>query len=262
MSSRQPRIVSMSHLSSERLAALSDSEPTRLEAEHLAECVACGRERVAHQRLLATAAAEQRRLAPPLTEWTSIAGRLAAEGLLVPDGKRAEPGRAESSAGTPSRMMASVGARRLMRIAAALALTTGGVLAGRASAGATLLPASIGPSSAFRDSEPALDDGALAGYASTGEALVALTDAQREYHRASAFLAAHDTASHGIDESDRYRARLAALDQLAETSRQALYAAPADPVLNQYYLSALGAREATIRQIGRALPVGMRLTRF
>lgn len=260
MSYRQPRIVSMSHLSSERLAALSDDEPTRLEAEHLAECAACGRERVAHQRLLATAAAEQRRLAPPLTEWTSIASRLEAEGLLVPDGARDEA--AGSSVGGPSRLVASAAARRLMRLAAALALTTGGVLAGRASAGAPILPASITSSVALRDSEPTLDDGALAGYASTGEALVALTDAQREYHRASAFLAAHDTASHGADESDRYRARLAALDQLAETSRQALYAAPADPVLNQYYLSALGAREATIRQIGRALPVGMRLTRF
>jgi len=33
-------------------------------------------------------------------------------------------------------------------------------------------------------------------------------------------------------------------------------------VLNQYYLSTLGAREVTLRQLGSVLPPGTRLTRF
>ena len=53
-----------------------------------------------------------------------------------------------------------------------------------------------------------------------------------------------------------------ALDRMAETSRQALSVAPADPVLNQYYLSTLGAREVTLRQLGSVLPPGTRLSRF
>ncbi len=53
-----------------------------------------------------------------------------------------------------------------------------------------------------------------------------------------------------------FRTRLAALDEMAETSRQALSVAPADPVLNQYYLSTLGAREVTLRQLGSVLTAG------
>ena len=54
----------------------------------------------------------------------------------------------------------------------------------------------------------------------------------------------------------------AALDEMAETSRLALSAAPADPVLNQYYISTLGAREVTLRQLGSVLTPGKRLSRF
>ena len=64
-------------------------------------------------------------------------------------------------------------------------------------------------------------------------------------------------------DADRvYRTRLAALDEMAEASLQALAAAPADPVINQYYLSTLGAREVTLRQLGSVLTPRKRLSRF
>lgn len=259
MSSRPQPIVIMLHLPSERLAALADEEPTPLEAEHLVACASCATECAAHQRLLATATAERHRLAPPLTQWEAIATRLRAEGVLVPAGLVTRDDAPVAFSTVRRRASAT---RWVVRAAAALALMTGGVLAGRASAGVPMLPPGLVASGAGVDAEAADDSSAASAYASTGEALVALTNAQREYHRAAAFLAAHDTTSRGAESPDRYRTRLAALDQLAETSRQALYEAPADPVLNQYYLSALGAREATIRQMGRALPVGLRLSRF
>ena len=45
----------MSHLSTERLAALGDEEPTASESAHLAACADCARERVAYRRLVAMA---------------------------------------------------------------------------------------------------------------------------------------------------------------------------------------------------------------
>ena len=41
----------MSHLSTERLAALADEEPTAPEAAHLAACGECSRERAAYRTL-------------------------------------------------------------------------------------------------------------------------------------------------------------------------------------------------------------------
>ena len=61
---------------------------------------------------------------------------------------------------------------------------------------------------------------------------------------------------------DSYEARLAALDEIAATTRAALYRAPQDPLLNQYYLTTLGAREATLREIGAAMPTSRRLERY
>jgi len=44
--------------------------------------------------------------------------------------------------------------------------------------------------------------------------------------------------------------------------RQALREAPQDPVINQYYQATVGAREATLRQLGTTLPAGAKLNRF
>jgi hypothetical protein len=43
--------------------------------------------------------------------------------------------------------------------------------------------------------------------------------------------------------------RLAALEGIVVTTRAALEAAPADPVINNYHLAAMGQREALLRQL-------------
>ena len=69
----------MSHLSTERLAALGDEEPTAVEAAHLAACADCARERSAYRTLVAMARTERDAIGIPLTRWESIAGAMAAE---------------------------------------------------------------------------------------------------------------------------------------------------------------------------------------
>jgi hypothetical protein len=251
MGSGQTGIVNMLHLSTERLAALADDTPTAVETEHLAVCAECAAERVAYQRLVAGAEEERRRIAPPLTSWDALAAELRAERLL----------------GTPEERAAANRRRSMLRIAgraaAGLLLVVGGAIGGRVSVGASPLPRF--PFGMGSTAVAEIDDGTRGdtlAFSSMDHALAALSASQREYQRAVNYLAAHDTTVHGDDAFQVYRTRLAALDDMAERSRQALYQAPQDPVINQYYLSTLGAREATLRQMGAAMPSGTRLTRF
>src|SRR5690349_12367859 len=85
------RIVHMLHLDIDRLAELADSEPTSVEAAHLALCDACRREREAHRQLLVLAAADRDRLAPPVTQWESLAAQPRHEGLLTGGGAPLAP---------------------------------------------------------------------------------------------------------------------------------------------------------------------------
>src|ERR671915_2256679 len=93
---RRPRRTSkepnMLHLSSERLAALADSEPTPLEADHLASCAACARERAANRSLLMMARAEREQLGMPLTRWDSLAPELHRAGLVAANALMSDPG--------------------------------------------------------------------------------------------------------------------------------------------------------------------------
>jgi hypothetical protein len=59
-----------------------------------------------------------------------------------------------------------------------------------------------------------------------------------------------------------YRSRLAALDRVISASREAMREAPHDPVINGYYLTTIGQREATLRQLNTALPASLRLNDF
>jgi hypothetical protein len=59
----------------------------------------------------------------------------------------------------------------------------------------------------------------------------------------------------GRDAAMLYQARLDVLDQAVAATRAALYRAPQDPVLNQYYLTTLGARDLTLQQMGQVVPV-------
>lgn len=234
----------MSHLSTDRLAATADDTPTAAEATHLAGCWDCRAEVSAYRRLARLSA-----MAPiptePLTAWSELAPQLRAEGIIV-DAVRLERRR-------PTSQVSQVSQAWVMRAAAGLALLVGGALLGRATA----------------DTPVALDPATIAtartapAFQSADEALTVLTSSQQQYQRAAAFLASQDTTSRfiGMNE-DSYTARLAALDEIAAAARSALFRSPQDPMLNQYYLTTLGAREATLRQIGASAPETRRLERY
>jgi hypothetical protein len=258
----------MLHLSSERLAELADGEPTIAEAEHLAACAICATERSAHQRLLTLASDERGRIAPPLTDWGTLSARLRDEEIIAPVGTTVAATRIVSLvAPRPHRRAWLAG----LRVAAGIVFALGFGALGRLSANAAATPSqaelkSIAQRIAGNADEilPPLrnltDDGSAFG--SVEDALASLEDAQRKYDRAVAFIAAHDSTQHSPEAGEVFRTRLAALDEMAETSRLALSEAPTDPVLNQYYLSTLGAREVTLRQLGSVLTDGKRLSRF
>src|SRR5688500_8741129 len=129
----------MLHLSSERLAELADGEPTVAEAEHLAACAICATERGAHQRLLSLAGDERSRIAPTLTDWTTLSARLRDDGILVAAG--------ESTATMDAVVVPFVAPRRHrgawlagLRVAAGIVLALGFGAPGRVSAGASATP--------------------------------------------------------------------------------------------------------------------------
>jgi len=255
----------MLHLSSERLAELADGEPTVAEAEHLAACAICATERSAHQRLLTMASDVRDRTAEPLTDWPTLAAKLREQSII-------------SDAPVPTAVV-PIGVaprrhRRLwlagLRVAAGLVFAAGFGALGRMSAGARPAPSgkevvALGDR-LFRNSAKAVIPqnpfDQASPFPDVESALATLESSQRNYDRAVAFLAAHDSTVQSPDAGDMYRTRLAALDEMAETSRQALATAPTDLVLNQYYLSTLGAREVTLRQLGSVLTPGKRLSRF
>ena len=259
----------MLHLSSERLAELADGEPTIAEAEHLAACAICATERSAHQRLLTLASDERDRIAPPLTDWGSLSARLREEQIIATDGTavvEAPTTIVPFVAPRPHRRVWLAG----LRVAAGLVFALGFGALGRMSANASPAPSSGELKSlatqimggAADDLLPPMLGNDQSAFGTVDEALASLEDAQRKYDRAVAFIAAHDSTESSPEAGDVYRTRLAALDEMAETSRLALSVAPADPVLNQYYISTLGAREVTLRQLGSVLTPGKRLSRF
>ncbi len=197
-------------------------------------------------------ARERERGAPPLTDWDSLSVRLRAEGLIR-----------DSSV---SRFTSS----RWMQVAAGLALAVGGAAAGRASAGASLMPdrsATVAQSAASSAPQPANTSFASstndAQFKSPEEAWDVLNRAGEEYQRASAYLSASNTEVPMPSSPSQYRTRLAALDGVMSEIRGAMKEAPQDPVINQYYLTTVSAREATLRQLGTTLrPAGVSLSRF
>lgn len=231
----------MSHISPERLAALVDETAMPDEASHLAECAECTDELSAHRRLVRLALAEASREGPPLNDWAALGAMLKAEGIVS----------------TMPMASARVGRDQwVMRIAAGLVLVAGSALAGRWSAGVDF-PAA--PQQAASTAPAA----AAPVFASPQAAMQVLTSSQQQYSDAAAYLAAQDTTSHFIGLNvNTYRARLTALDNIVASTRTALYQAPQDPVLNQYYLSAMAAREATLKQYEAALPAKQALERY
>lgn len=235
----------MLHLHTERLAALGDDVPTPDEAAHLAVCADCARERRAYQALVAMAHAEREPFGLPLTRWDAIAAGLASQPPLehaAPRTRRSKP--------------------RLLQIAAGLLLVAGGAMAGRVSAGAGPLPnrSLAGTTPSSRSTAQLSSDSAA--FASVDDARERMQQSEMIYQQASAFLARYDTNSATGGSPIAVRSRLVALDQMISTQREAMRQAPHDPVINGYYLTTLGQREATLRQLNSALPASLRVNSF
>jgi hypothetical protein len=79
---------------------------------------------------------------------------------------------------------------------------------------------------------------------------------------ADAALAGGADAAADVADPERLRERVAALDAVLPRVRAAARRAPEDPAVNQLYLTAYDAREAALRELGRALPDGARLTGY
>ena len=165
-----------------------------------------------------------------------------------------------------------------MQVAAALLLVAGGAAIGRVTASprartanttqSSISPNLTGQTAAIASSSPVENASLTAAstttpeFKSPEEAWATLNRAGEEYQRASAYLSASNNEVPMPKDPDTYRTRLAALDNVMTEMRAALHEAPHDPVINQYYLATVGAREATLRQLGTTLPAGMKLNRF
>jgi hypothetical protein len=199
-------------------------------------------------------ALERARGEPPLTNWDSIASELRSQGII-----RQQP------------FMSRFNSRSWMQIAAALALVAGGLAIGRYTAKpnqSTVAASSPAPASPIAGNTTAQNvsntaAATAAEFKSADEAWEVLNRAGEEYQRASAYLSASNTEVPMPTNPSQYRTRLAALDGVMTEIRGALKEAPEDPVINQYYLATVGAREATLRQLGTTLrPAGVSLNRF
>jgi hypothetical protein len=254
----------MSHLSTERLAALGDEEPTAAEAAHLATCADCARERAAYRSLVAMAHAERDAIGIPLTRWDSIASVLASEPLSA-----APAVRSISAVGT-TRARSVRFLRTSVRAAAGLLLLAGGAMVGRVSAGAPPLPVgaarSDAPSQRVADANARISAAARerdsVTFASVEDARSAQLRSESVYQQAAAFLAEHDSVSGSDYNPEMVKSRLAALDQMISTTRAAMREAPHDPVINGYYLTTVGQREVALRQLNTALPASLRSNSF
>jgi hypothetical protein len=225
----------MSHLSIERLAALADEQPTADELAHLSQCAACARERDAHRSLLAMAGSEREAMGLPLTRWDTLSERLRSEGLVA-----VRPVRRASNWG--------------LQAAAALLLVAGGVALGRATTSEPVIPGTAVTAAKT-------DGDTLRSFASVEEALRWREIYSTGYQRTVAYLAANDSGSRGQTPAVM-RARLAVMDQVSKTLKDALLDAPSDPVINDFYLNSFGQREATLRQLNNVLPQNVRLNSF
>lgn len=170
-------------------------------------------------------------------------GRLSAEIPL--------PGRAESSADAPGLLTGTSGA---------------GEAAFAAAGAGTSVEPGAGDAASARGREVLTMDGTIllvsdAPFASVAEAGRVLARAQRDYQRAAAYLAEHDSSA-AVGDTRVLRARLAALEAMMPQVREALAETPQDPVLNQVYLTTYDVRESTLRQLGRVLPVGAQLNGY
>lgn len=219
---------------------------------------------LSEQALDALITREQTRIVAPLTEWRNLSMSLRQEGLIHDAaGARSQPEREYTGEPTQRGSWLHTTGRWTMRIAASAVLVGAGVVAGRGMTfGQDLInQIQLAVSDSTSGHGSSVHIGAKT-FSSQLDARKTLLRAQTDYQRAAAFLAASDTGSRIAGDPDTYRDRLAGLDGVTNASLTALKDSPQDPLLNQYYLSAAAAREATIQQLGNSLPVGAKMVRF
>lgn len=219
----------MSHLTLEALARLVDEPAGEAERAHLASCAVC-REELDALREQTEALAALPKMVPAPDTWRDLRARLRED----PFGERRPVwGVARGRSGA-------------LRAAAAvfLFLAGGGLgyaVRGEVPAGAAASPATVSPTG---EAMAGLVDSERAAPAAAGPDLEQVEQAQE------AFFSALDRymAANGTEPSDP-AARLAALDHIVLTTAEALNEAPADPVINSFYLTAIAERNAMFRQI-------------
>lgn len=199
---------------------------------------------------------ERARNFAPLNDWSTISAQLREEGLI--------------REGVRPMMSASNSWWRLA--AAGLLIAAGGAVAGRysASTGADTSVAAMAPAQNATSQTTPVDQASSAVSAAGGtdfksadEAWAVLNRAGADYQKASAYLAANNPVqSARADSAPVYQNRLAALDQVMKATHSALDQAPNDPVINQYYLATMGAREATRQQLNAVQAVSAKLKGF
>lgn len=208
----------MRHLSLEELARLVDEAPDEREQAHLDACALCSEELAGlREQTLALSALE-----PPAVP------------AAVTDRVLASMPKALGTGGESRWFLTpAVG-----RIAAAIVLFAGG-----AAVGTWGIAPALGRTATADIAETAP---AIAS-ASVEDAAAALAAAEQEYLRALSNFAEASGEDDGFDPVSR----LAALEGIVLTTRAALRQAPADPVINNYHLTAVGQRDALLRRIER-----------
>src|SRR3954465_4699173 len=217
MDRNRGQTVDMSHLPDERLAALSDEPPNSAELAHLASCDRCAAERAAHRGLRELASAEGAQIGTPLTSWEALAPALRADGV-IDSGEWRVARRPRRFTGVWS------------QAAAALLIALGGMADGRYSAVGSVLPESVRGSSALAARGHESDT--TVTFANVEEARAAQDRYETLYQSAGLYLAAHDTSELSPDSPAAMRHRLATLDEVGATVRQALTESPRGPAIN------------------------------
>jgi hypothetical protein len=212
----------MQHLTMDGIARLADEIPTPAEALHLESCERCS-EALHEMRELTVQLSALPDLDPPDSEWEHIEAELRAEQMVT---RRA------------SRIAGSMAA---LRVAAALAVfatgaATGGIYVSRSGLTEPAAAVNADLPAADADFQQARD---------VNEAALRLNAAESEYLRALTAYAELTESGDGLDPINR----LAALEGIVLTTGAALQESPADPVINNYHLTALGQRDALLKQM-------------
>ena len=197
-----------------------------------------------YRSLADLAASESTRIGAPLTRWESLAPALLADGVI--DDGRVLAARASRRARRP-----------WLQAAAAVLFIAGGMMAGRYTAGASRAANRRKPATvASRDGHQSAVPVGRARRVRFSRSRRRCTKRRRRFSRSRTRRAARRTAPSAI------RTRLAAIEQTQDVMGEALKKAPYDAVINGYYLSTLGQREATLRQLNSVMPASMKITRY